>query len=409
MPDSYTIRPRTWPFCGLFADMETVAVSTRPRSNAKCLTASLHACYIPIRGNSIFRFVPRKSAVLDTTIGRWQSKDPKSFDAGDTNLYRFVGNHPSYATDPSGLWEEPPLINPIKDTHGKTHRYQITPQGDRREDNRILDEKAGKNTKGFSRGANQVWHHESFDKKTGTFTMTLVDAADHDLHHKLYRNGAWAQWTDWATEVISKGQSATLTSAQFDALKNGFAYAEGTRDIMGKLAKTGHSFRLAAGNVLEILQNGQVIESIASQVRAGSLLQYTKRFAPKVPGAIGVIFIIGAGGNAFANGKSGEEVFEVMGREAVGADLIESGFQMVIVDAGTPVFNYVVDPGGVISKRSGPLTDRERAELVRSTNEWMKSRQSIFEIMDESPPLDDAFRQFWDFLMGREKPQKAKF
>jgi hypothetical protein len=41
--------------------------------------------------------------VFDSTIGRWQSKDPKSFDAGDTNLYRFVGNHPSYATDPSGL------------------------------------------------------------------------------------------------------------------------------------------------------------------------------------------------------------------------------------------------------------------------------------------------------------------
>jgi len=174
MLESYTIRPPKWPFCGQCAEVERVAVSTRPRSNAKCLTASLHACYIPIRGNSIFRFVPRKSAVFDPTIGRWQSKDPKSFDAGDTNLYRFVGNHPSYATDPSGLWEEPPLINPIKDTHGKTHRYQITPQGDRREDNRILDEKAGKNTKGFSRGANQVWHHESFDKKTGTFTMTLV-------------------------------------------------------------------------------------------------------------------------------------------------------------------------------------------------------------------------------------------
>jgi len=41
--------------------------------------------------------------VFDPTIGRWQSKDPKSFDAGDTNLYRYVGNHPSYATDPSGL------------------------------------------------------------------------------------------------------------------------------------------------------------------------------------------------------------------------------------------------------------------------------------------------------------------
>ena len=43
--------------------------------------------------------------MFDPTIGRWQSKDPKSFDAGDTNLYRFVGNHPSYATDPSGLDE----------------------------------------------------------------------------------------------------------------------------------------------------------------------------------------------------------------------------------------------------------------------------------------------------------------
>ena len=43
--------------------------------------------------------------MFDSTIGRWQSKDPKSFDAGDTNLYRFVGNHSSYASDPSGLAE----------------------------------------------------------------------------------------------------------------------------------------------------------------------------------------------------------------------------------------------------------------------------------------------------------------
>ena len=43
--------------------------------------------------------------MFDSTIGRWLTKDPKSFDAGDTNLYRFVGNHPSYATDPSGLEE----------------------------------------------------------------------------------------------------------------------------------------------------------------------------------------------------------------------------------------------------------------------------------------------------------------
>ena len=44
--------------------------------------------------------------MFDPTIGRWQTKDPKSFDAGDTNLYRYVGNHPTMATDPSGLFEE---------------------------------------------------------------------------------------------------------------------------------------------------------------------------------------------------------------------------------------------------------------------------------------------------------------
>ena len=48
--------------------------------------------------------------MFDSTIGRWQSKDPKSFDAGDTNLYRYVGNHPSYATDPSGLEEWDPAV-----------------------------------------------------------------------------------------------------------------------------------------------------------------------------------------------------------------------------------------------------------------------------------------------------------
>ncbi|MFM9173508.1 MAG: hypothetical protein ACKOQU_12105 [Acidimicrobiaceae bacterium] len=83
--------------------------SVRLRSIAKHLTADRHACYIYICGNSIFQSVPRKSAVFDSTIGRWQTKAPKSFDAGDTNLYRFVGNHPSYATDPSGLVERSPV------------------------------------------------------------------------------------------------------------------------------------------------------------------------------------------------------------------------------------------------------------------------------------------------------------
>src|SRR5581483_1560764 len=35
-------------------------------------------------------------------LGRWITQDPLSFDAGDSNLYRYVNNRPTYATDPSG-------------------------------------------------------------------------------------------------------------------------------------------------------------------------------------------------------------------------------------------------------------------------------------------------------------------
>jgi hypothetical protein len=37
------------------------------------------------------------------TLGRFVTKDPIGFQAGDVNLYRFVENDPTNATDPSGL------------------------------------------------------------------------------------------------------------------------------------------------------------------------------------------------------------------------------------------------------------------------------------------------------------------
>jgi len=39
----------------------------------------------------------------DPTVGRWLSEDPIGFSAGDANLYRYVNNGPTYATDPRGL------------------------------------------------------------------------------------------------------------------------------------------------------------------------------------------------------------------------------------------------------------------------------------------------------------------
>lgn len=41
--------------------------------------------------------------MYDPTVGRWLSRDPIGFAAGDSNLYRYVGNSPTNETDPSGL------------------------------------------------------------------------------------------------------------------------------------------------------------------------------------------------------------------------------------------------------------------------------------------------------------------
>jgi hypothetical protein len=41
--------------------------------------------------------------MYDPTVGRWSTLDPMLFQAGDANLYRYVGNDPSSETDPSGL------------------------------------------------------------------------------------------------------------------------------------------------------------------------------------------------------------------------------------------------------------------------------------------------------------------
>ena len=46
-----------------------------------------------------------RARYLDPSTGRWTTQDPMGFAAGDANLYRYVGNMATMATDPSGnIW-----------------------------------------------------------------------------------------------------------------------------------------------------------------------------------------------------------------------------------------------------------------------------------------------------------------
>jgi len=44
-----------------------------------------------------------RARYYDPAIGKWISRDPLGFDAGDSNLYRYVMNKPQLISDPSGL------------------------------------------------------------------------------------------------------------------------------------------------------------------------------------------------------------------------------------------------------------------------------------------------------------------
>jgi RHS repeat-associated protein len=49
----------------------------------------------------------------NASIGRWMSQDPIGFAGGDGNLSRYVGNAPTMAIDPDGLWLEW-AVSPIR-------------------------------------------------------------------------------------------------------------------------------------------------------------------------------------------------------------------------------------------------------------------------------------------------------
>ena len=92
-----TIKPHIWDSHLAFSKLHSRARETEAACCAGVtITKSLERIEIP-------------QCIYDSCIGLGLlSKDPIGFAAGDTNLYRYVGNHGTYDTDPSG--EIPPLV-----------------------------------------------------------------------------------------------------------------------------------------------------------------------------------------------------------------------------------------------------------------------------------------------------------
>ncbi|MEX2316721.1 MAG: RHS repeat-associated core domain-containing protein [Pirellulales bacterium] len=63
----------------------------------------------------------------DPNTGRFLSEDPSGLDGGDANFYRYVGNSPLNATDPSGLWISKPTDNIFGFGQGTINPLAIAP------------------------------------------------------------------------------------------------------------------------------------------------------------------------------------------------------------------------------------------------------------------------------------------
>jgi RHS repeat-associated protein len=57
------------------------------------------------------------------SLGRFIQPDPAGFDGGDSNLYRYVGNSPTTAADPSGLSPEEGKVSPISASNPSNTGY----------------------------------------------------------------------------------------------------------------------------------------------------------------------------------------------------------------------------------------------------------------------------------------------
>jgi len=63
-----------------------------------------------------------RARYYDAITGRWISEDPLGFDAGDSNLFRYVENRPTLDVDTSGLQTESPPTSDTLDWKQKASR-----------------------------------------------------------------------------------------------------------------------------------------------------------------------------------------------------------------------------------------------------------------------------------------------
>jgi RHS repeat-associated protein len=98
-----------------------------------------------------------RARYYDAGVGRFVSEDPIGFSAGDANLYRYVGNSPVNATDPSGLRDSRWPSNGAVKNLSKAPIYPLISNLNEDRYERLDPGKETPNYSGYSKDVDGVW------------------------------------------------------------------------------------------------------------------------------------------------------------------------------------------------------------------------------------------------------------
>ena len=356
-----------------------------------------------------------RNRYYDAVLGRFLSQDPIGFAAGDANLYRYVGNGPTNATDPTGLEEV--LFKSLKDAQGLVHEHGVVATGNRGTDFTQSNLKARAINPSFRSevALKATWHHKSFNRRTGLMTMQLVDAAEHAA---TSHSGGWSQYINWVADVIESQRGTKLTGNKkvaFDAALNSY---ESANDLLKELSRRG------ARASVTVSQSGKAVLNVRSNGK--TLISKTTRWQPSV-----LKTYAGHGNSPHfpsflwstreemhrLQGARPVDIANEMAKVGTGGDLVVLvGHDLIVVPAGTFTTEELANPIYHADRKFRNLDPAMRQRMNESVKTFMDSRKSFEQIADEihedyswGELLSNSVNEFFGRLDGTHKQQKADF
>jgi RHS repeat-associated protein len=294
----------------------------------------------------------------DPKTGRWLSPDPINFLAGDTNLYRYVGNGPMNATDPLGLFDEQQMLNILKfldpDVYNWWRRHGRTDQIP---------------AKGWIGGWFTLDVHPSYDTSDNAAVIRLAEeftpveaalALSDTARNQML--GAWAQAFPshkWQQDHCEPGKFHAWQREQF---RQGTEYARAFAELYVNGVLSFNAGGDAIVSINDVLENGLSWNSILTA------MPILRTAGGTIKVRIGDRDIVAAPAtlNGFAQ-LSSEQQAKVVTKLNKARSLEEASRLLTILAcfaAGTPV---VIDEGSVVQFAiEAPVNNHDRIDHLEA-------------------------------------------